>query len=187
MWFSIICRAFAAPLRNAAALFIALVAWSVTQYRSATAHEPCRVNHYNAHPLFSAYKVGHVDKVTFLDSLDNARNTYAVVRDVNLARGIRAGVERADVGGTALAARPLVDFLNHTLGVEARGSLPAVDYALMRKTWIDYLLRHTLMPLAWTLIVDLVRTFSPHFSRKSIYFCRHCLMFSLLTVQPPSV
>ena len=42
-------------------------------------------------------KVGHVDKVTFLDSLDNARNTYAVVRDVNLARGIRAGVERADV------------------------------------------------------------------------------------------
>ncbi len=68
--------------------------------------------------LFSAYKVGHVYKVSLLDSFDNARNAHTVVRDVNLARGVRAGVERADVGGTALAAFPLVDFLNHTVGLK---------------------------------------------------------------------
>ena len=134
------------PNRNAAALLIVLVARSVTQYGCAASAELRCLEVHNTHTSLIADKVSHINKVPFLDSLDDARHTHAVVRNVNLAGCVRAGVERADIRRAAFAALAIVKHNLFSVWVEARCSPQAINAALMRETRIDYFL-HSFMPV----------------------------------------
>ena len=125
---------------------MASVAWKVAQYCRTAAHKPCGVEVDNPHTFLGADKVGHVNEVAFLDTLDDSRHTHAVVSHVNLARGVRAGVERSDIRRAAFATLALVKHSLFSVRVETRCLPQAVDAALMRETRIDYFL-HSFMPV----------------------------------------